>query len=166
MLLFLCEQKSCRLQMNSLLRKLMKEKKVSESISRWWHSLPVFLLGCPAVALVFCGGCSPAPVAPLDWGHQALRAEEDTALKYKDQIFSLPTHNRITVYTRSHPNGERRPESPTALGHRGNTVFDPSNYTPIPTHTETQSGRWNQTPYAVIPACLHVKLKMMTTDYN
>lgn len=38
-------------------------------------NVSVLLPVCPAAALVFCAGCSPAPDAPLDSGHQALRTE-------------------------------------------------------------------------------------------
>lgn len=67
----------------------------------------VTLLVCRAVALVFCGGCFPAPVSPLDSGHQELKREVHEAFRYKDKIYSLPlshthAHKIYCKYTHTH----------------------------------------------------------------
>lgn len=46
----------------------------------WTMNVSILLPVCPAAALVFCAGCYPAPDAPLDSGHQALRTEVYAAL--------------------------------------------------------------------------------------
>lgn len=104
----------------------------------------VLLPVCPAAALVFCAGCSPAPDAPLDSGHQALRTEVYAALNKRSNTLPQRRNTNVKIpsgiklklnknYKKTiHTNEEQRSEIPTAQGHYGNTIFDPS-YTHHPT---------------------------------